>query len=454
MAAKDLIENFKAGPSCSICLDYFTDPVTAKCGHSFCIECLLQCMEGVDATLTCPECRQLIQISSLIPDRDLQQLSTSRKRRRHRLLQSMENLTTCDQHGEKEILFCEEDQKVICESCSLASEHKDHQMILVDRAIDKYKAILQEHKNRLRRKQEEIKSRLEKTIRIMNSYEEHICVLEQSIKDEYKEVHEFLENEKRLHLQLLKKETRDKEAKNQQKKAKILQQMKLIQRKILNIKENMVKAPVELIQVGGVEELLQEPDPETGPEIWTKYRITGFRKMLMSYFRDITMDPETVGPHLTLSEDLKHLKCGIPDDNDFGALGAQTFTSGKHYWEVELDHNIKWEVGICQDPFSRRGNLSISTDDIIALEGFRFGKNSLVWGLEDDDIVSEPIEKLGIFLDYEEGHVTFYNVTKEILFIYCSPTTVFEGPIRPYFCLSSHIEDPIPGSLIICPKSN
>ncbi|XP_051820219.1 probable E3 ubiquitin-protein ligase TRIML1 [Antechinus flavipes] len=462
MAAKDLIENFKAGPACSLCLDFFTDPVTARCGHSFCIECLLQCMEGADATLTCPECKQLIQISNLIPSKDLQQLSTTRKRRRHRLLQSMENLTTCDQHGKKETLFCEEDQKLLCESCSLTPEHKDHQVVPVDRAIDKYKVILQENRNILKKKEEEFKNILARMRRITDPYLENVFCFKQALKYEYKKMHEFLEDEKRLHLQLLEQETRDKEAKSEKKMAEFSQQIQLMQRKILNIQENMDKAPLELIQgmkssLDGVEELLlQEPDLETGPEVWTTYHTTGFKKMLLSHYRDITLDPETVGPHLIVSEDLKHLKCGIANNEgygDFGVLGAQTFTSGKHYWEVELGDNIKWEVGVCQDPLSTRGNRSILVEDIIALEGFRFGDNFLMWGSEEDDIVSKAVKKLGIFLDYEEGNVTFYNATEEI-YIYSSPKKVFQGPVRPYFCISIHNEENIPGSLIICPKNN
>ena len=67
MEVKGLIEDFKAYLTCSICLGYFNDPVIVKCGHNFCRRCLLQCSEQPGATLSCPECRGVIQYSDIVP---------------------------------------------------------------------------------------------------------------------------------------------------------------------------------------------------------------------------------------------------------------------------------------------------------------------------------------------------------------------------------------------------
>ncbi|KAM8968406.1 E3 ubiquitin-protein ligase TRIM17 [Sarcophilus harrisii] len=141
MDVKSLIESFKTELTCSICLDYFTDPVTVKCSHNFCRECLLQCMRGAGDTLTCPECRQLIQISNLVPNLNLQKLSMAGKTIGPHLLQSIVTLTTCEQHWEKEKFFCEEDQKLLCESCSITQEHKDHRILPLHSVIAEGKGI-------------------------------------------------------------------------------------------------------------------------------------------------------------------------------------------------------------------------------------------------------------------------------------------------------------------------
>ncbi|XP_078005274.1 tripartite motif-containing protein 64-like [Phascolarctos cinereus] len=144
MDAKELIEKLKADLTCSICLGYFTDPVTIRCGHSFCKGCLFQGREGAQETFTCPYCRGVIQYSSdLQTTRSLQKLSITAKRLRPYLLQTIVGLTTCEQHGEKEKLFCEEDQRTLCDSCSLAPEHHNHQVLSLEKAAAKCNRKLQ-----------------------------------------------------------------------------------------------------------------------------------------------------------------------------------------------------------------------------------------------------------------------------------------------------------------------
>uniref|UniRef100_A0A8C1SA01 RING-type domain-containing protein n=1 Tax=Cyprinus carpio TaxID=7962 RepID=A0A8C1SA01_CYPCA len=42
---------------CSICLDVFTDPVTAPCGHNFCKTCLNKYWDN-SQTCNCPYCKE------------------------------------------------------------------------------------------------------------------------------------------------------------------------------------------------------------------------------------------------------------------------------------------------------------------------------------------------------------------------------------------------------------
>ncbi|XP_078002320.1 putative E3 ubiquitin-protein ligase TRIML1 [Phascolarctos cinereus] len=63
--------------------------------------------------------------------------------------------------------------------------------------------------------------------------------------------------------------------------------------------------------------------------------------------------------------------------------------------------------------------------------------------------ISVPNLKVGIFLDYEHGEISFYHV-KERYLIYTSPSTSFSGLLTPFFCLSKQVltHD---CSLTICP---
>ncbi|XP_036600078.1 probable E3 ubiquitin-protein ligase TRIML1 [Trichosurus vulpecula] len=467
MDARDLIENLKAELTCSICLGCITDPVTVKCGHSFCTGCLLQCKEEDDETFTCPECRGVIRHSDLVPNKQLQNLSITGKRLRSHLLQSMVGLTTCDQHGEKEKFFCEEDQRLLCDSCLLAPEHKNHHVLPLETATDKCKDKLQETRNILEKKELEFKTALEKVRRRKTRCKEDTYDLKQSVISEYGKMHQFLWDEEHEYLKRLDQESRDNLVKLEERKAELSQQIQNLQRMIVEIQENLDKAPLEVLQdmTGTLEKneecLLQKPElPSLG---WSTYSITALREMLMSFQRDITFDPESANPHLTLSEDLKKVKYGsvpqdLPNNKErfdyvLAVLGAQTFTSGKHYWEVEVGDKTEWELGICKDSVSRKGQLSSSSENVRILAGCTSGNCYFILNSHNDFQSIQPIHKVGIFLDYEKGHIAFYNVTDRCL-IYSPSNIVFEGLLRPYFSFGVPKEESTSGSLIICPIIN
>ncbi|XP_043828244.1 probable E3 ubiquitin-protein ligase TRIML1 [Dromiciops gliroides] len=399
--------------------------------------------------------------------RSLQNLSIPGKMLRPHLLQGTVGLTTCDQHGEKEKLFCEEDQRTLCESCSLAPEHKHHHVLPMDNAAEKYKDKLQETQNISQRKEEKFKIALNKGERMEEYCKEDVNALKQSVISEYENIYQFLRNELNQHLLRVEQEFRKNRAKHKSKKGKFSQKIRNLQRMILEVEENLDQAPSKMLQIMKIplerneEQLLQELKLDSS--IWSTCANTGLRKMLMTFQRDITLDPETAHPHLILSDDLKHIKCGsVPQhladneersDDAFCVLGAQTFTSGKHYWEVELGANTEWKVGVCEESASQNTNLSILPEDVTALGSYRSINDFFILKLQNGYFVSEPIDKMGIFLDYENGHIAFYNVTEETL-IYSPLDLIFQGTLRPYFALSLHNEEGIPASLSICPRSN
>ncbi|XP_043828240.1 probable E3 ubiquitin-protein ligase TRIML1 [Dromiciops gliroides] len=381
----------------------------------------------------------------------------------------------CDQHGEQKKLFCEEDQKSLCESCSQAPEHKDHHVLSMDKAAEKYKDKLQKIWNILQRREEKFKIALNKVKRREDYCKEDVKAHKKSVISEYEKIYQFLRNEENQHLLRLEEEFRNNMTKLKANKAKLSQQIQNLQRMQLDVEDTLDKAPLEMLQGSGAlcranvtkclcrnEEQLHE-EHKVYSSTWSTCPITALREMLMNYQRDITLDPETAHPCLILSEDLKHVKCGsVPKDllgneerseDAFVVLGAQTFTSGKHYWEVEWGNNTEWELGVCKDSGSQNGNLSILPDDVTALEGFRSVKDVFIWKLKDILIESEPIDKMGIFLDYEKGHIAFYNVIEETL-IFSPPDIIFHGTLRPYFALSINDEEGSLASLSICPKSN
>uniref|UniRef100_A0A452IHN5 Ig-like domain-containing protein n=1 Tax=Gopherus agassizii TaxID=38772 RepID=A0A452IHN5_9SAUR len=116
---------------------------------------------------------------------------------------------------------------------------------------------------------------------------------------------------------------------------------------------------------------------------------------------DVTLDPDTAYPHLILSENRKSVEWrsqhrDVPDcpkrfDCVTCVLGYEGFTSGRHYWEIDVGDGINWGVGVARETVSRKGWIHFSPQ-----EG--------VWAVIPLSL-SKSIRKIGIYLDYERGEL-------------------------------------------------
>ncbi|NXK69471.1 TRI69 ligase, partial [Sylvietta virens] len=157
----------------------------------------------------------------------------------------------------------------------------------------------------------------------------------------------------------------------------------------------------------------------------------------------VTMDPETAGPFVVLSQDHKTLQCGDGDENlpdiakrfaNTAVLGSQGFTSGRHYWEVEVDKENAWAVGVALESLPRKEPYMEPTcKEVWALR--------LDWDDEykTDRVPPDPLElteqlqRVRVHLDYDAGRVTFYNAENMMQIVQFE--TTFTEKVFPYFCV-------------------
>ncbi|KAL0189256.1 hypothetical protein M9458_016355, partial [Cirrhinus mrigala] len=148
---------------CSICQDFFTDPVTIPCGHNFCMECITQ---HWDSSLgpQCPLCKKNFHLRpDLGINREFRELiegfkrsclhcegsfckthlephNTVAKLKKHRIINPVENLEDyiCPKHERPLELFCRDDQKCVCLLC-MTKDHKTHKIVPVEEESEERK---------------------------------------------------------------------------------------------------------------------------------------------------------------------------------------------------------------------------------------------------------------------------------------------------------------------------
>ncbi|XP_039374741.1 butyrophilin subfamily 1 member A1-like [Mauremys reevesii] len=159
------------------------------------------------------------------------------------------------------------------------------------------------------------------------------------------------------------------------------------------------------------------------------------------YADDITLDAGTAHPNLSISGDKKFTHEAQPQnvpstperfDSTVCVLGSEGFSSGKHYWEVEVVSSNDWDLGVARESIQRKGKLSLSPKERFWALGFS-GRD--YWAKTDPwtrvEVQKKP-KKIGVYLSYQDNQVTFFNVTDmSVLFTFndCS----FSGEVYPFF---------------------
>ncbi|XP_043384151.1 LOW QUALITY PROTEIN: E3 ubiquitin-protein ligase TRIM39-like [Chelonia mydas] len=433
---------------CSICLGYLTEPVTIACGHNFCRACLTRYSEekGRGTPLTCPQCRARFQKGEFKPNAQL-----------NNILQRIKQLglkpgkgqkeDLCERHEERLKLFCEEDGETICLVCEKSRDHKSHTVVPIEEAAQEYKVKLQGALGPLRKELEEALALMSKEEEKTTEWQGKVKNKREMISGEFKKLHTLLREEEQLLLQSLEQEERETLQRLQENVTKLSQQSSSLQQLITEIEKKCQKPVAELLKdvkstLSRSENVkLQEPEA-VSTDLKNVYKISlDMREALKRFGVDVTLDPDTANPSLVLSEDRKRVRRGdtrqdLPDkperfDTYPEVLGAEGFAGGRRYWEVEVGDKTDWTLGVCRESVSRKGESSFSPEDGYWAVWLRDGGYEALTSPSTPLPVSVRPGRVGIFLDYEAGEVSFYNVTDgSHLFTF---TDTFSGTLRPYF---------------------
>ncbi|XP_069044298.1 E3 ubiquitin-protein ligase TRIM69-like, partial [Lepisosteus oculatus] len=156
---------------------------------------------------------------------------------------------------------------------------------------------------------------------------------------------------------------------------------------------------------------------------------------------DVTLDPRTAHPSLIVSRNGKQVRHGdirqdLPDNPErftscVNVLGKDGFTSGRHYWEVKVKNKSAWTLGVVRESIKRKGQITLCPEAgiwTVWLRGGTYTANSTV---PVDLRLAQKPRKVGVYVDYEGGQVSFYNVEEES-HIYTF-TCNFREKIYPFF---------------------
>ncbi|KAJ8261663.1 hypothetical protein GJAV_G00156900 [Gymnothorax javanicus] len=465
MAAKGLILEDEL--CCSVCFDIFKEPVVLKCSHSFCKVCLKQYWEE-KSSQECPICRRKSSLDHPPVNLALRNIVESYLQQKTERETAEKSEALCSLHGEKLLLFCEQDKEPLCFVCQTSKKHRNHPVCPVEEAAQDLKEELKPELNVIKEKLKRFTEAEEKCKKTAEHIRSQAQSTERQIKAEFEKLHQFLREEEEARLAVLKEEERMKSQIMEEKIKHITRDVSILTDKITAIEKSMETEDTSFIKsYKSIRERaqcsLQDPELLSGALIDVakhlgnlKFRV--WEKMLeMVQYTPVTLDPNSARADLSLSDDLtavKHtgIKQKYPDNPErfnpcVNVLGSEGFTSGKHSWEVKVGNKPKWSVGVMRESSKRKGKIACSPKEGFWVLKLREDEGFRASGVTDLKLERKP-QSIRVQLDYDRGEVSFFN-SSDMSLIYTFKDT-FTERVFPYFspCLKG---DGNEGPLQICP---
>uniref|UniRef100_A0A3P8TH46 Uncharacterized protein n=1 Tax=Amphiprion percula TaxID=161767 RepID=A0A3P8TH46_AMPPE len=425
-AFKELADSFRQMVLCSA-----ASPLSAaEPGEVVCDVCAAATRQ-VRAQKSCLVCLTSYCEAHLEPHRRVATL------RLHKLMEPVGDLQDrmCKKHERLLEMFCRDEHKCVCQFCT-ETEHKEHRVVTIEdessgRKVEyKTEADFQQMVQERLKKVEEIQNCLKLSTasaeQEMAESDRLLVSLIVSIQERQTEVHSEIEEKQKA------AERRAEELVDE-----LQQEIRELQRRSAELEElRSTEDHLHLLQVSSIQLCKDPPPPHFFPVepvrmssclsliFWfcfCKLKCLNHKKSPQMFCFDVVLDPDTAHPNIVLSADGKQAGRGellhiVPDnpqrfDPVICVLSKKGFLSGRIYFQVAVGQKTFWDLGVVKESVNRKGMITSKPENGFWTVRLRNGNEYRA--LDSPSVVlslkGKP-QTVGVFLDYEEGIVSFFDV--------------------------------------------
>ncbi|XP_074485927.1 E3 ubiquitin-protein ligase TRIM21-like [Sebastes fasciatus] len=394
-------------------------------------------------------------------------LTTSRLKR-HQLIDPVENLEDrmCTKHDKPLELFCKTDKTCVCMLCHVV-DHKMHDVVPlkeeyegkkaelgkteaeIQQMIQKRRLKIQEIKHSVDLSEEDADREIAEGVQVFTALKESVERGQANLINTIKEKQKTTEKQAEASIKELEQEiseltkrwTEVEQLKRSEDQLHLLQSVQSL--KAAPPTKDWTEVSVRPSYEGTVRRAVAQLEETLSKEM-KKLVAESELKRVQKYAVDVTLDPDTAHPDLILSDDGKQVndsdvRKNLPDNpkrfsNYVNVLAKQSFSSGIFYFEVQVKGKTKWTLGVARESINRKGIIPLNPQDgywtIWLGNGNEYkapASPSVILSLK-----SQP-QKVGVFVDYDEGLISFYDVDAAAL-IYSFTGCCFTEKLLPFFC--------------------
>ncbi|KTF89076.1 hypothetical protein cypCar_00028135 [Cyprinus carpio] len=412
---------------------------------------------------SCPEKKMRAAIKSCLHcgtsfcESHLEPHKTAEKLRKHKLINPVTNLEEhiCKNHERPLDLYCRDDQTAICQFCT-ESDHRTHNTVPLE------KESLKLLTNKKIAVQQKTQDNLRKIKEIKHSLRFNKQAKEKETEENIKFFKDAFDRSNAELLELTEKSHKETERRGEKLIRELDEEIKDLKRRQTELEK--LSCPMDFTQIISLlcipkytncsktisistleyDGILRKTISHLQSTLDEKMRETVGRELrsVKHYAVDVTLDPDTAHPELMLSEDGKKVwntgkSQKIPDTpKRFSycscVVGKEGFSSQKFYYEVQVS-GMDWDLGVAIESINRKEEIVLNPDNGYWTIWLR---NRTEYAANDCSPVpltlKEKPVKVGVFVDFEEGLVSFYDVEARY-HIYSFTGQSFPGKLYPYF---------------------
>ncbi|XP_054481026.1 E3 ubiquitin-protein ligase TRIM21-like [Anoplopoma fimbria] len=400
-------------------------------------------------------------------DAHLQPHLTAPPLKRHQLIDPVENMDVrvCTIHDKPLELFCKTDQICVCMLCPVL-DHRSHEVIPLKEQFEKKKAELGKREAKMHRMIQERRLKIQEIKRsaklskeaadremadgvliftsLIQSLErnqaELIGAIEAAQKMTEKQAKGFIQELEKEISELIRKHAEMEQLSRSHDHLHFLESFASLNASAptKDWKEVCIDQPSFEGAVRTAVDQLEETLSEEMKKLLREADLNSFKLFAV----DVTLDPDTAHCALILSDDCKQVHHGdvkknLPENpNRFNLscciLGKQSFSSGRFYFEAQVKKKTRWTLGVAKGSIKRKGIIPLCPDNGHWTIWLKNGEEyaALVGSPLPLSLSSKP-QKVGVFVDYEEGLVSFYDVDTAAL-IYSFTGCSFTEKLYPF----------------------
>ncbi|XP_063813055.1 E3 ubiquitin/ISG15 ligase TRIM25-like [Pseudophryne corroboree] len=354
----------------------------------------------------------------------------------------------CSVHKKILEYYCTEDSVCICVYCS-AGEHRGHQVEMLDEASEKKKEKLRNVLQKLTTKRAETEKRVQSLQERRREDQRKATGITETVTALFRDIRRQLEDlEKRVLSEISRQEQRVSLSVSD-----LIQQLKIkkdeLSGKMRHIEElcNM-SDPVTVLQEPDTGDLCDTEDTErhdnqvrgagdldVGLISGTLHTLSDIITYINTgiYVQEATallLDVATAGNYIQISGDRKtasrsHIYLNRPETPQRfqgfpQVISTRRFSSGRHYWEVDVSKSVRWWVGMCYPSIGRKGEQSLIGGNNKSWCLRRYNNQYSVRYDSTESRLADniPCDRVRVYLDYEAGQLSFYALCDPIIHLH------------------------------------